>query len=271
MPQALESFAIVPDTHRPYHDRTAWRLFLKALRAFRPHHLVCIGDFADFYAVSSHSKDPRRTLRLEEELADVNRGLDELDALGATRKYFCAGNHSDRLTRYLRDRAPELYGLVGVPEVFRLKARGWAYTPYKDHVKIGKVHFTHDVGSSGRTATFKALDTYQHSVVTGHSHRLQFIVEGNALGEQKLSAQFGWLGDAAQVDYLHRARVKKDWALGFGIGHLNPRTGVLYAVPVPIVVVKDVYSCVVQGTLFEERRSRSRSPSRSRRGGSARR
>lgn len=243
---SLKRILICPDTHRPYHDKKAWGLMLKAAKAFKPEVLVCIGDLADFYSVSSHSKDPARTERLVDELVDVNVALDELDALGAKEKFFIAGNHCDRLTRYLQDKAPELFGVVKIPALFRLNERGWHYTPYKKHIKIGRMHFTHDVGVAGRNATFKALDTYQHSVVTGHTHRLQYIVEGNAVGEYKLSAQFGWLGDVNKIDYMQEANANKNWALGFGIGYHDTESGIVYLTPIPIVK----YSCIVEGKLY---------------------
>jgi predicted phosphodiesterase len=243
----LEAVLIVPDTHRPYHDHRAWNLMLRVGKVLRPDHLIVMGDLADFYSVSSHSKDPNRIANLSEEVEDVNVGLDELDALKAKKKKFIAGNHCDRLTRYLQDKAPELFNVVGIPELLKLKERGWEYTPYKSDTKLGRVHFTHDVGVAGRNATFRALDTYQHSVVTGHTHRLQYVVEGNAVGEYKLSAMFGWLGDRTKIDYMHRATVNKNWALGFGMGYLHPRSGIVYLTPVPIVN----YTCVVNGQFFK--------------------
>lgn len=243
---ALTKLLIVPDTHRPYHDKRAWALMLKAARAFKPHTIVTIGDLLDFYSVSSHSKDPDRAMRLHAELEDGNRALDELDALGAKDKRYVAGNHEDRLHRYLQDKAPELFDTVSVPSLLRLKERGWSYVPYKADTRLGKAYFTHDVGVAGRNSTFKALDTYQHTVVTGHSHRLQYVVEGNAVGEYKLSAQFGWLGDANKVDYMHRVNVNKNWALGFGVGYLDSASGIVYLTPVPIVK----YTCVLEGVLF---------------------
>ncbi len=241
----LQPVLIVPDTHRPYHDKRAWALFLKAAALVKPEHVVVIGDFADFYAVSSHSKDPHRATQLDVELQDVLVGLDELDALGAEHKIYVGGNHCDRLARYLQDKAPQLFGVVGIPQLLKLAERGWRYVPYRNDTKLGKIHLTHDVGASGRTATFKALDTYQHSIVTGHAHRMQYIVEGNATGEFKLSAQFGWLGDIAKVDYMHRAVATKNWALGFGYGYLDPTTNYVYLVPVPIVN----YTCLINGTV----------------------
>lgn len=248
----LESVLIIADAHRPYHDQRAWDLMLEVGAAVKPTHLIVNGDLADFYAVSSHSKDPRRASQLDEELADVNVGLDQLDKLGAKNKLFVAGNHCDRLTRYLQDKAPQLFKMLDIPELFKLNKRGgWTYTPYKDDTKLGKLHVTHDVGTAGRYAAHKALDTFQHSVITGHTHRLCYVVEGNAVGEFKLSAQFGWLGDINKIDYMHKVVAKKNWALGFGVGHLNPATGVAYLTPVPIIPVKAHYTCVVNGRYFE--------------------
>lgn len=238
---------ICPDTHRPYHDKRAWALFLKVAKDVKPTHLISIGDFADFYKVSSHSKDPSRLLSFDDELADVNVGLDQLDALGATNKIFVEGNHEDRLRRYLQDKAPELYGVVGADTLFKLRTRGWKYVPYKSDVRVGKLYITHDVGTAGRYAAHRALDVYQHSVITGHTHRLCYVVEGNAVAEFKLSAAFGWLGDRKAVDYMQRANVNKNWALGFGIGYLHPTSGVAYLTPVPIIN----YTAVVNGKFYE--------------------
>lgn len=242
----LEPMLVLGDVHRPYHNERAWQLMLSVAREIKPAHIVLMGDLADFYSVSSHSKSPQRVRNLADELKDVNKGFDELDSLGAKHKEFVAGNHEDRLTRYLQDKAPELFDVVDIPELFHLKKRGWNYTPYKKSTKIGKVHFTHDVGVAGRNATFKAMDTFHHSVVTGHSHRMQYIVEGDATGDAKLSAQFGWLGDASKVDYMAEVNVLKNWALGFGIGYYRPSTGIAYLTPVPIIN----YTAVVNGQFY---------------------
>lgn len=243
----LRPILIVPDTHRPYHDKKAWALMLKVARDLKPYHLVVLGDFADFFGVSSHSKDPNRAMRLDKELEDVEVGLNELGTLGAKRKIFVSGNHEDRLTRYLQDKAPELFNIVGIPELLKLKEKGWEYVPYKQDTRIGKLHITHDVGHAGRSSVFQCLDTYQHSNVTGHTHRMAYVVEGNAVGEQKLSAQFGWLGDEEQADYMHRVKALKNWAKGFGIGYEDTKSGIVYLVPIPIVGG----TCMVNGKLYD--------------------
>ena len=219
---------------------------LKVGRDLKPHYLITIGDLADFYSVSSHSKNPLRAFQLADEVRVVRQGLAELDDLGAKEKFFVAGNHEDRLTRYLQDKAPELFGVVDIPSLLSLHNSGWKYVAYKDDTRIGKLYFTHDVGTCGRYAVYNGLDTYQHSVVTGHSHRLSYVVEGNAVAEYKVSAQFGWLGDVTKIDYMQRAKAKKNWALGFGVGYLNPASGIAYLTPVPIVK----HTCVVNGRFY---------------------
>lgn len=248
MATKLEAVLIVPDAHHPFVDKRAWALMLKVAHDLKPKHITIIGDFMDMFSVSSHSKDPKRALQLQSEVTESLKALDQLDALKAAHKSFIGGNHEDRLDRYMRDKAPEVFDFVNVPELLELKARGWKYTPYKQDTKLGKLWLTHDVGTAGRYAAYKALDTYQHSVVTGHTHRLSYVVEGNATGEVKLSAQFGWLGDAKQVDYMSRVNVLKNWALGFGAGYLNPATGLVYLTPVPIF---GGYTCCFNGRLYQ--------------------
>lgn len=244
----LEPVLVVSDLHAPYFDRAAFDLLLQVGKALRPKHIYIIGDFVDFYAVSSHSKNPQRSLKLIDELRIAEKCLDAVEAVATPgcKKTYIGGNHEDRLTRYLMDKAPELFDVVGIPELLHLKERGWAYVPYKHDIELGKLHLTHDVGVAGRNAVFQCLDTYQHSVVTGHTHRLAYIVEGNATGEQKLSAQFGWLGDASQIDYMHRAKVLKNWALGFGVGYFDPNSDYVYLQPVPIVN----YTCLFNGQVY---------------------
>lgn len=246
MPPRLSPVLIIPDVHVPYHDTKAWKLMLKVGAFFKPKYVIVLGDFGDFYAVSDFQKDPSRASQLDVEVEACNEALDQLDALGASNKYFIAGNHCARLERYLKTRAPELFSMIKVEQLFKLRQRNWKYTPYRDDVRIGKVYFTHDIGVAGRTTVFKTLDTYQHSIITGHTHRLAYVVEGNATGESILSAQFGWLGDVSKVDYMHRIKAEKDWALGFGVGYFREDNGFMYLQPVPIVE----YSCVVEGRLF---------------------
>lgn len=238
----MKKILFIPDSHIPYHDKKAWALMLKAAKVFKPDIINIQGDFADFYAVSSHSKNPNRKRNLEFEVDAVNKALDQLDTIGAKKKIYVSGNHEDRLERYLQDKAPELFNVVKIPDLLDLKERGWQYVPYKSDTRIGKLYSTHDTGCAGRSAVFRNVDAYQHNVVTGHTHRLAYIVEGNAKGEAHVSASFGWLGDVRTVDYMQRITAARSWALGFGVGYLLD-SGVVHVTPIPIVN----YGIIIEG------------------------
>lgn len=243
----LQTYLIIPDTHVPYHDEKAWQLMMKVARSLKLQGIVLLGDFVDFYAVSSHSKDPKRNWKFEWEIKQVRKKLNELDSLKAKHKVYVAGNHEDRLVRYLKDKAPELNDLISVPGLLKLEQRKWIYVDYKEDYTIGHITFTHDVGIAGRYSVYRCLDTYQHSIATGHTHRLAYMVEGDATGVHKISAQFGWLGDVEAVDYMHKATARKNWVPGFGLMHYDPDTQFGYMVPIPIVN----YTCCVNGRLYK--------------------
>jgi len=241
----LEPMLFVPDVHIPYHDKRAWALMMKVAQDLKPKHIITLGDLPDFYSVSSHSKHPDRLNRLEKELVPVRTCLSDLEGLGAKKKVYLGGNHEDRLTRYLSDKAPELFGVVDIPNVLELDE--WEYIPYKSDYQIGKLYATHDVGYSGRYGAQRLLDTYQHCIVGGHTHRLSYIVEGNAAGECHVAATFGWLGSIDDIDYMQRVKAKKNWALGFGVGWYDTKTRHVHIQPVPIVS----YRCVLQGREYK--------------------
>lgn len=240
----IKKILFVSDTHSPYEDKRAFDLMLKAGKAFKPDIVVIQGDFADFYSVSSHSKNPNRQRNLEFEVNAVRARLRQLEALGASKNIYVSGNHEDRLERYLMDKAPELFNVVTIPEVLGLK--DWTYVPYKSDIAIGKLYITHDTGSAGRNAVFNNLNAYQSNVTCGHTHRLAYVVEGNAKGKAHVSATFGWLGDTKKVDYMHRVKAARDWALGFGIGYLL-ETGVVHITPIPIVN----YGVMLEGKYYK--------------------
>jgi hypothetical protein len=76
---------------------------------------------------------------------------------------------------------------------------------------------------------------------------MAYLVEGNAKGEHKVSAQFGWLGNVNEIDYMHKVTAKKNWVPGFGLLYLDDKTEYVYITPVPIVN----YTACVEGKLYK--------------------
>jgi len=214
---------------------------------WKPEILVCLGDLADCYKISRFGKNPKRTMTFGDEIDDVNVGLDELDSLGASQKLFIEGNHEARLNSYLMDKAPELFPFIDTPMLLGLERRGWEFTPYKSATRLGKLWITHDVGTAGRYSVFRAADTFQHPIVMAHTHRLVYVVEGDATGDHFPAVQFGWLGDVEQIDYAHKVAARRFWSLAFGTGLLDEESGHIYLTPHPIVD----YKVVVDGKRYE--------------------
>ena len=247
MGMSLERIVFIPDTHVPFHNKKAFNLVKKVIKTLGVNTMVTLGDFADFYSVSSHSKDPKRKLNLLQEINAVNKALDELDALGCKKKYYIEGNHEWRYARYIRDKAPELSEMNSIPKMFRLKERGWKFTPYMEHTTIGKLHLTHDTGKAGKTAHSAArADFGEKNVVIGHTHRMAYDVTGCVTGKTHVAAMFGWLGDTRQIDYMHRSKAWRDWPLGFGMGY-KERDGTVHLVPIPIINNR---KCCVEGRII---------------------
>lgn len=220
---------------------------LRAAATLRPSILVVLGDFADGESLSLHEPDEPGTRDFMDELGCVMRALSELDALGAARKVYVEGNHEQRLKRYLARNAPALYRNLSLPELLKLAERGWEWVPYKQSVKIGKLHLTHDTGSAGMNAHRASAKAFMGSCVIGHTHRMAYEVTGRFDEAPYLSAMFGWLGDVrTAARYLHEAK-SAEWVHGFGVFYLEPASGIVHVQPVPIVQGR----CVVQGRLVD--------------------
>ncbi len=241
----LERWLFIPDCHWPNADVKAWELMLKVARSFKPDGLCILGDFIDFDSMSSHDRDNLSAETMKSEVASADKALAQLDALGPTKKIFVEGNHCQRLRRYLAKNAPALDGMVSVQAALNLYERGWEWVPYRESIKIGKLHVTHDTGKAGKNAHRQSAAAFMGSTIIGHTHRMAYEVNGTFDGLPYLACMLGWLGSAKKAGhYTHEANAA-EWAHGFGLGYMEPG-GVVHVTPVPIVAGK----CLVEGRLF---------------------
>jgi len=250
----------IPDTHIPYQDQRAVDVMLKALQAFSPDHVILLGDFVDFWPISAHVKDYKRRPSLKEELVATDAALDDISSCvkDSCEQTYISGNHENRLDRYLTSEKGVAFlrplveagavdfDRISVPVLLNLKEKGWNWVPYKEHVKLGKLHVTHDLGKAGHTAAADAEATFQSNAVIGHVHSINYTVRGNMQGKSHVGASFGWLGDRKHVDYMYKAKALRNWALGFGIGYQEPN-GTTHLQPVPLVE----YKCILEGKLIK--------------------
>lgn len=247
LPSEVSLTFVIPDMHFPYHDKAVWATNLKAIQVLRPRNVVIIGDALDAYPISFHPKSPTRKALLQEELADANAELDCLAQLTmglACRVVYVEGNHEFRLERYLIQQAPALYGMITMPELLKIKERNWEWVPYQSWLKIGKIAYSHEVGSSGKNAPQQTLAAFGNNIVFGHSHRGGLVYGGTVDGERHVALNVGWGGDLAAIDYTHKARTR-EWQHGFGLVEQDA-TGAGWCQFVPIIDGR----CVAHGQVI---------------------
>ena len=243
---------LIPDAHRPYHNRKAYSLMIKVAKYIEPDEIIIGGDYADIYSLNAHGgKNPVLPSTLVEEIEDVNSGLDELDRLfPKAKKIYLQGNHEFRFERYIFDKCPELFGVTEFRNLIKIDQRiNWKYVNYGPNqqykVLNSYLRAKHTpLASSAKATAAKALCSlwYNHIHTIEESH----IVGLN--GDNHVCFSVGWLGDKRQDDIFGYVKNHHQWQLGFGVVRVNPETKYFYHQKVHIM---DNYSCVVDGKLFK--------------------
>jgi metallophosphoesterase superfamily enzyme len=225
---------IIPDCHFPYHSESAWQVTLKAIRKLKPERIVVIGDFGDCYTISSFGKSPHRQQMLKHELDLIREGFNQLFEVSNCPVDFTEGNHEFRLETYLCRNAPALYGLVTMKDLITRDHPETRWVPYRKHLKVGRVLYTHDLGYAGVYAGHHTLRAAGANAIFGHTHRSGLVTDGDHTGDRRFSLNIGWLGDISQIDYMHQLQAK-DWINGFGVLYTDKSTGLIWPSFVPVL------------------------------------
>jgi UDP-2,3-diacylglucosamine pyrophosphatase LpxH len=242
---------IIPDCHIPAEDKRAYEVMLQIASDLQPDQIVILGDYADFYCVSSHPKDlgSNIPLMLEKEVEAVKDRLDELDKyFPDAEKVFIEGNHEYRLARYLRDRAPELFGYVNTPELFNLYQRPkWKWCGYGPEQKFkvlnSRLWARHEpIGTSAKTTAQRAMC----SVVFGHTHRIEEQQVVAIDGSEFVSFSPGFLGNK-QHKIMQYVKNHAQWSKGFATAYIDTKTKYFYH---QIHRILDNNTCLFQGRVF---------------------
>lgn len=205
-------YVFLSDLHVPYHDEDALELVCRFLKWFRPHTVYLIGDIADFYQVSSYDKDPKRLLKLQDDLDQCYAILQRIQQSAGPKAKFILreGNHEFRMTRYLWTH-PQIASLRGLqlPELLNLAELKIEHVPYNGRLLIDDSFLVEhgDVVRKDSAATAKAmLDRRGVSGISGHCFD----------EATEILTPTGWrrhdvLGEGSIVMTLNRATDALEW------------------------------------------------------------
>lgn len=170
--------AVLSDLHIPYHDDRAVRSAVAYCKRRRPDVVLINGDFADFYSISRHQKDPKKR-NFRQEVEAVQAGLAWIRSeFKNARIVYKAGNHEERWQHWLWNSAPEICDFERMTLGQWLDADKYGIEVVTDQrpIMAGRLPILHghELGKGisapvnpARGAFLRTLST----IMVGHSHR----------------------------------------------------------------------------------------------------
>jgi predicted phosphodiesterase len=221
--KSLQRWLVISDVHRPFHNQTLWNKLLQLINDMGSslYGIVIAGDYLDLYTLGSYNNESLANLSnitLQDEYLDGLQGIDEINsAFKGAKKLFLFGNHEDRYFRHIKEKDNAKYGgaLINPIEALYLHERGWiTKTDWQsDYFTLGKhLDIVHGVYCSIHAAKAH-LDKTQHSVMFGHTHRVQCFHQGN-----RAAFNIGGLYDIKSKGFNYMPRFQRQlWANGFAL------------------------------------------------------
>lgn len=224
----MQKWLVLSDVHRPFHNQVLWSKVLQLIKDLGSslYGIILAGDYLDLYTLGSYNAESLANLSgltLQDEYIDGLQGIDELNSAlhKDAKKYFLFGNHEDRYFRHIKEKDNAKYGgaLLNPTEALYLHEHNWEVKTdwQSDYFTLGKhLDVIHGVYTSVNAAKTH-LDKTQHSVMFGHTHRVQCFHTGN-----KAAYNIGGLYDIKSKGFSYMPRLQREtWANGFAIVNIN--------------------------------------------------
>ena len=224
----LEKWLVISDVHRPFHNKVLWTKVLKLIKDMGTglHGIILAGDYLDLYTLGSYNSESLANLSgltLQDEYIDGLQGIDELEQVlhKKAKKVYLYGNHEDRYFRHIKEKDNAKYGgaLLNPVEALYLNEKNWTVLTdwQSDYFTLGEhLDVIHGIYTSVHSAKTH-LDKTGHSVMFGHTHRVQCYHTGN-----KASYNIGGLYDINSKGFLYMPRLQRQmWANGFALVNIN--------------------------------------------------
>jgi predicted phosphodiesterase len=181
---------ILSDIHIPYHDEVAVSTAIAFGKKKKPDVIILNGDIGDFYGVSRHDKDPRRSLA--DELDALRQFLFHLRAqFPKARILYKIGNHEDRMEKFLVKNAPVLLGVTDfeLPVLLKFEELNIELVPSLTLIRLGNlpIYHGHELPQGMSSPVNPARGIWmrvQESLICGHWHRTSEHTESTGLNKR---------------------------------------------------------------------------------------
>ena len=190
------NWLILSDVHAPYHDRTTLELAVAEAKRRGVVGVLLNGDTLDSHEISSHDKDPGAPRYVEE----IETGRKLLAWLRGqfpkARLVLKEGNHEERLSRYIIQHAPALFGLDGIdlPALLKFADIGAEWVTDKRVIALGKLCVVHGHEYRGGGGVMPARWLYlrtRYVAMCGHFHRSSEYGDRDIRGKEERAWSLG--------------------------------------------------------------------------------
>lgn len=173
----VKKSVVINDMHIPFQDKKVNDLVFQFIADFKPDIVDILGDLCDFWQISKFDKDPTRKTTIQKDIDETHTYLKNLRELCPTAEIeLHAGNHLDRMRKYIWRQAEELACIRSLDIEFLLGLRELNISYIKgaeEHRQRGKLVLTHGttVSQDSPMTARRNLKKYGLSVLCGHTHR----------------------------------------------------------------------------------------------------
>lgn len=170
---------ICNDIHIPFHDLSAIKIAIRHFQQSQVNKILINGDLLDFHGLSRFHKNPTKIF-IHKEIELARHFFQQLRKLFPSEQIiYKYGNHDSRLSNYIYEKAPALYGLdaLNLSELLNLRDLGVHTVAPEQIVRAGKLNIIHGhefpsgpgAVNVARSIRLRAGD----NIAMGHFHRTQ--------------------------------------------------------------------------------------------------
>lgn len=215
---------ILSDIHLPYHEIDPIDIALEYGYKKGVDSIYLNGDVLDFFKVSRYTKDGT-AMTIKEERDMFFEFIAWIKSNFNVPIFFKAGNHEERLSKYIMDKSPELASLpeLSLAQFLKLDELGVTYIDGRQKTNMGKllVVHGHEFGESIFSPVNPARGLFLRakcSVLAGHNHQTSEHHENNLKGDSMACFSVGSL---CQLTPDYRPFAYTKWNHGFAVVEID--------------------------------------------------